>query len=550
MQSGLPTPPLTEDDNANDSSYTDLLKSLSIESTSDAPECSSRLERKFGDSELAFYLPSRQMGVNDMYLAFEFRAVERVMRRSRVRVAWALLRLRHPLLASMVEMHSYHDVRFVYDAPKSPDEVLLDANTALDYCALTKEDLADRYVNGPRTLSDSRLSYLTISQPRVGPSSLPTPPLSPACYSTPSYEDLPTEELYDYTIFMCAAHFIGDGMSLLDLCKTLFDILGSDKTTCQLEGQLRDEWHVKFVETTSLSHVLPVAAEGRLPTLQGKFRRAAAKVDFWRDQQKNIGGQAFPRWQSRTRQIGIRSVSFDVEKTAKILKKCKKERMSVSLVVFALCNMAWARSQPDNKHLPMMMYSALSLRPYLKPSYPLSSDLFLAVGYFNIVLPSFIPKDSNEAKLFWHRARSARDQCVRTAKSRMLPYRSREMAHKRAEQARAWAVVDDTKADSPAKPKEQPTVLADVPKTPSATLLGISLLGNLNSFCDHAKAPLFEVVGMLPGVRQRAGGMLMFSYTFAHKLYIVVNWDELGYDRDVFDEFWDGVVGGVDEFLC
>lgn len=32
----------------------------------------------------------------------------------RVRTVWAILRLRHPMLASRVVMHDYDDVRFVY----------------------------------------------------------------------------------------------------------------------------------------------------------------------------------------------------------------------------------------------------------------------------------------------------------------------------------------------------------------------------------------------------------------------------------------------------
>ena len=35
------------------------------------------------------------------------------MTRERVRVVWAILRQRHPLLAATVEMHDYDDVRFV-----------------------------------------------------------------------------------------------------------------------------------------------------------------------------------------------------------------------------------------------------------------------------------------------------------------------------------------------------------------------------------------------------------------------------------------------------
>jgi hypothetical protein len=91
-----------------------------------------RYERKMGDSETSYYLPSRANGVNDMYvclipwlllsrglsipfryLHLGFRAPTHLMARERVRVVWAILRQRHPLLAATVEMHDYDDVRFV-----------------------------------------------------------------------------------------------------------------------------------------------------------------------------------------------------------------------------------------------------------------------------------------------------------------------------------------------------------------------------------------------------------------------------------------------------
>ena len=47
------------------------------------------------------------------YLHLGFKAPVHVMTRERVRVVWAILRQRHPLLAASVEMHDYDDVRFV-----------------------------------------------------------------------------------------------------------------------------------------------------------------------------------------------------------------------------------------------------------------------------------------------------------------------------------------------------------------------------------------------------------------------------------------------------
>ena len=91
-------------------------------------------ERKLGDSELSYYLPGRAAGVNDMcaaplfdmgcqiglpptyarYLHLGFRSPERILVWRRVRAVWAVLRMRHPLLASRVQMRDYNDVRFVY----------------------------------------------------------------------------------------------------------------------------------------------------------------------------------------------------------------------------------------------------------------------------------------------------------------------------------------------------------------------------------------------------------------------------------------------------
>ena len=36
------------------------------------------------------------------------------MHRERVALVWAILRMRHPLLASKIEMHDYDDIRLMY----------------------------------------------------------------------------------------------------------------------------------------------------------------------------------------------------------------------------------------------------------------------------------------------------------------------------------------------------------------------------------------------------------------------------------------------------
>ena len=46
-------------------------------------------------------------------LYVDFHAPEHLIARARVRVVWAILRARHPLLASKVVMRDYADVSFV-----------------------------------------------------------------------------------------------------------------------------------------------------------------------------------------------------------------------------------------------------------------------------------------------------------------------------------------------------------------------------------------------------------------------------------------------------
>jgi hypothetical protein len=85
-----------------------------------------------------------------------------------------------------------------------------------------------------------------------------------------------------------------------------------------------------------------------------------------------------------------------------------------------------------------------------------------------------------------------------------------------------------------------------MPKTPSVALLGLSLLGNLDGTYKHASYPELVLHTLTTGSRQRAGGLLVFGYTFAGKL-----WLSLGYDEGAFDDsvgiWWKEVVKGVAE---
>jgi len=200
-----------------------------------------------------------------------------------------------------------------------------------------------------------------------------------------------------------------------------------------------------------------------------------------------------------------------------------------------------------------MMYSALNLRSILTASKAFNDSYwYLAIGYFNVVLPSFMPKsgsDEDIEKTFWHRARSAKEQSTKAAKSRMIVSRSMEMARERGQRAREWAREDDEKERGTwkAPPPPPPTVQANKP--PSTALIGLSLLGNLDGIYKHSSFPKVQMHTLTTGSRQRSGGMLLFGYTFAGKLWISLGYDEAGFDATVVQRFWDNVLTAVDTLL-
>ncbi|PIL31758.1 hypothetical protein GSI_06462 [Ganoderma sinense ZZ0214-1] len=560
------TPPLSV-------AASDYEKTFSFDHAHDAAETSRaglRYERKMGDTELSYFLPSRQTGVNDMYLHLGFKANASVAKRSRVCAVWAILRLRHPLLCARAEMHDYDDVRFVYDAPSSAEDALLDAEANLEYRMQPKDELIDSYLNGPRTLSNNRLSYLILSEPVSSPELMPTPPRTPSPAMSeprePESEAVIDEELQgaehsrQYELLICAMHFLGDGMALHAFANDFFGLLGGDKSEADLQQLLQEEWRLRWANAPE-ECVLPCALEDNMPLSSAKFRRVAANVDFRLAQQKLVGGQTFPRRKHSERRTVVPTVSFPEERTKAILKKCKAHGVSISAALFAVCNAAWARMGEERcqRELPMLMYSALNLRPYFtkKPSSELwASYWYLAIGYFNVVLPSFLPADVQEST-FWLRARQAKDQSTRAAKSPLVASRTHEMSRKRGEQARAWGREDDERekgtwappAPAPIAQKVEQSVFPARAKAPSSALIGLSLLGNLDGIYKHAVFPNAELHTLTTGSRQRHGAMLLFGYTFKGKLWISLGYDENGFAEGVVDQFWKEALDCVDQFL-
>ncbi|KAF5384779.1 hypothetical protein D9615_001268 [Tricholomella constricta] len=492
----------------------DLINSASSQETLVELDGINQIERKMGDTELSYYLPARENGVNDMYLHLGCHAPPHILELERIRLVWAILRTRHPLLASKVKMSDYDDVYFVYVPPYSAENALDNAGNNLEYRTQTKDELIDSYLNGPRTLSNDRISYLIVSLPR---------------------DDKSNGTAVKCEFLICAAHFLGDGIALHQFANDFFGLLGSSMMS-ELAAILSVEWQARCGKLEDQAH-LPSSLEDRLPSAKGNFGRVASRIDFQRNQEKFIGGHTFPRM----------SVSIDESRTKGLLKRCKARGVSISSALFAICNIAWAKTSGEKPELPTLMYSALNLRPYLMGNKAMSDSYwFVAIGYFNVVLPGFLPRSGELASTFWHRARSAKIQSTNAVKNPMIVSRSREMARERGIRAQAWAKEDDQKergiwkAPPPAPKKSGP---------PSSALIGLSLLGNLDGIYKHAAFPDIKLETLTTGSRQREGGMLLFGYTFVGKLWLSLGYDENGFNKEVVERFWGNVLSCTDEFL-
>lgn len=477
-----------------------------------------------GDTEASYFLPARESGVNDMALHVGCVAPRGTFDRERVLVVLALLRIRHPLLASRVEMHSYHDIRFVYQPPRSVQDALDDAEASLQYRNQTKDELYNTFMNGPRILSQDRLSFLIISCP--SPSSVKSGKVN-------------------YDLLLCSTHFLGDGIALHRLTNDFFKLLGGTLTDEQLLLALTSEWQSRCLFQPP---DLPTPLEDRLPHLNCRLSEQVARVDYHLSQEKLIGGHTFPRRCKGPRKTITPLISLDNETTKNILKTCKSHGVSFSSALFALCNIAWAKTSGKNPRMPMMMYSAVNLRPYLLAN-PILHDsyYYLAIGYFNVVLPSFLPRPHDLASIFWHRARSAKKQSADAAKNPMAIPRTREMARERGVRARIWAKEDDDKATGIWTPPAAPTKPQE--RLPSNALIGISSLGNLDGIYQHAAYGAIRLHTLTTGSRQRSGGMLLFGYTFVGKLWLSLGFDENGFEKEVVDKFWESIQTSIQEFL-
>ncbi|KZO95708.1 hypothetical protein CALVIDRAFT_482401 [Calocera viscosa TUFC12733] len=514
-------------------------------------------ERKLGETELSYFLPSRAEGVNDMYLCIDFTAPAALVTDERVRMVWAIIRTRHPLLGAEVRMQEgeYDSASFRYSAARTAGEELERASENLRISVQTKDEVILDYLNGPRLLSKERPAYLLFARDPAtscAEGSLPTPDASPRL-DVLAHAPV-QDETAEFHFCLCTTHYLGDGMALHKTANEFFALLGGDSSEPELSELLEHEWTDRYILPQREQNPIPQPLEAKLPSVPARpFAKHAARVDFDNLQRKAIGGHVIPRQKHGPRRTTVPTVPFSKDETKRVLKECKKNGVTISHVIFALCNLVWAGIKPcGEEELPTMMYAAANLRPNFPPL-P-ESHFYLAVTYFNIILPSFVPRTLSTAQVLWMRSQSVKRQMASVVGSKMFVSRARLMATQRAEQAKRWAAEDDARAAGtwiapPPAPAASADGPAQQPKVPSQALLGLSMLGNLDAVYAHASYPRLALHGLTTGSRQRGGAMLLFAYTFAGRLWLSLGYDENGFEKETVGRFWQGLLDGVREHL-
>ncbi|KAF7344430.1 hypothetical protein MSAN_01924200 [Mycena sanguinolenta] len=489
--------------------------------------------RTLSPNELSYFLPSRGFGLNDICNRIVIHAPPSLVSPTRVRIAWAILRLRHSLMACRVEMQPgyYDEAHFALTPPSSPSQALAEASVCVHFFDdITGPELLNAFLNGPRTLSSECLSRLDVL--RRGEVS---------------------KGVHEFHLSFNFHHMMNDALTMYKTQDVMFELLGGSatpggptRTDAELAKVLEHEWMLRWGAHRHAHDAIVPATEVRILGLpQSKFQEAAWKVDNQNIQKRSIGGHVFPRTKSPLFKMRLLEAQFDVSQTKAIMAKCKANRVTMANACFGLFNFAWIRvcaAHPElnaPKDLPMLIRTC-----------PLRSE------YNNVVLPAFIPRNADPNKIFWARSRAAQEQMVKHARSPLLLKRAVVSGKVRGERAKAWARIDDVADGTLPPPRASPAApLVSNAKTnptpsPSLALLGVTHTGDPTSTIFRPNTyPLIKLVNTVGASRKAPGGMLITTRTFLGKYRLILLWDAPAFAPGVMEEFWRNVVDGVHEYV-
>lgn len=289
--------------------------------------------RPLSPSELSYFLPSRTDGVNDEYLHLGLEAssvteLNEKLTLERITAAWAIMRYRHPLLASKI-IGERENAKFSYVPPANSLEAYKNAARTCMFIQsdITGSEIVSAYLNGPRTLSSDCLAMVAVVRSK--------------------------QNLKRFDIVMFCTHYIGDGMALHTAMNELLGLLVGPNAE-HPENVLKQEID-ESLETT----LIPESLEARLPVHGSTtyFRSVVERIDYLLSSARPIGAHVLPRIKRQERRTRTEDIVFSREDTIKILARCKKEHVSVGYAVMGFLATMWAEklAKSDRKKLELPM---------------------------------------------------------------------------------------------------------------------------------------------------------------------------------------------------
>lgn len=244
-----------------------------------------------------------------------------------VRTAWALILLRHPLLASRIDIRAA-DASFVYTPPANLSAALASADARLSHLrpGEGEDDLVARFMNGPRVLAGDKLAHLTVRE-----GSMRDADLSGA--GVPSFKE-------GWEVLLCVSACVADAHSLHRLAAELFSLLAQAPDA--IKGMLASE-------IRQPPPPLPLSLEERLGL--SPLQRAVGGV-LALNAERGLGGQSFPRVKGQARFAVVPTRIYSRQQTDAVRRRCEEHGVGLESAVLALCAVAWAR-QAKNPREPM-----------------------------------------------------------------------------------------------------------------------------------------------------------------------------------------------------
>ncbi|KZT35622.1 hypothetical protein SISSUDRAFT_151902 [Sistotremastrum suecicum HHB10207 ss-3] len=206
--------------------------------------------------------------------------LSRASETSALSLAWAIIRLRHPILASICLIDSYGASSFAYDLPKDIDAAVADAegSTELKHFGHASgmrpsEELEDAYKSGICKVSRSHLSHLLVSTSHgsgspgvqsISPPSTPSSGSPPRLFSSANQSPAMTE----YNLLLCTPHYVSTPMALSSILSELAALLSDPSATeYTLRQTLAKELNAKTLARQQRTSPLKSATYSPSPAL-------------------------------------------------------------------------------------------------------------------------------------------------------------------------------------------------------------------------------------------------------------------------------------------